>query len=102
MGDRWWTSDPDYGVVYPFPASELAELSREPAVRRTLETRAYPGETIERYLEILQTTHDNVVCPLGLPLSPRLYLVEQACDWLAWLLPGLCSVLASWLWWTHG
>ena len=100
VDDQWWTSDPDYGVVYPFEAGQLAETSREAIVRSTLAVHAYPADTVNRYLDILQSTHDNVVLPVGMPLSPRLFVIEKACVWLAWLLPASCCLLAGWLKWS--
>lgn len=99
VDDQWWTSDPDYGVVYPFAAEQLAETAREAIVRSTLAVHAYPADTVSRYIDILQSTHDNVVLPTGMPLSPRLFVVENACAWLAWLLPAACCLLAGWLKW---
>lgn len=100
VDDRWWTSDPDYGVVYPFAAEHLSDSSREATVRSTLAIHAYPADTVNRYVEILQSTQNNVVLPVGMPLSPRLFVLEQVCSWLAWLLPATCCLLAGWLKWS--
>ena len=79
--------------------SAAAETAREAIVRSTLAVHAYPADTVSRYIDILQSTHDNVVLPIGMPLSPRLFVVENACAWLAWLLPAACCLLAGWLKW---
>jgi hypothetical protein len=89
----WQVADPDYGVVYPAAIADLQQADGRPLIRHTLSAAGYPAPNIERYLAIVQSTDDNVVLPVGSPLSPRLFVVERACDWLAPLLPlGLLAM----------
>jgi hypothetical protein len=100
-GDRWRMADPDYGVVFDLGVDSLALFPQQPVVVAALASRGHQGQTIARYLELLQSTSDNQSLPVGSPLSPRLYKIEQACAWLIWILPttailvGLSPVLLS-------
>jgi hypothetical protein len=98
-GDRWRMADPDYGVVFDRGVESLASPEHQPDVVAALASRGYPSQTIVSYLELLQSTNDNQFLPIGSPLSPRLYKLEQACNWLIYILPttailvGLLPVL---------
>lgn len=92
-GQHWRMADPDYGVVFDLDANSLASIDRQPVIATALRNRGHQDQTITRYLEILQTTNDNQTLPTGSPLSPRLYKVEQACNWLIWILPTSAIVL---------
>ena len=86
----WQVADPDYGVAYPVGIAALQDETSTPLVVQSLSAAGYPPPTIERYLAIVQSADDNVVLPLGSPLSPRLHRVEQACSWLAIVIPLGC------------
>ncbi len=89
----WRVADPDYGVVFPRGIGDLQHPADSPLICRTLASAGHPAPHIERYLAIVQSADDNVVLPVGSPLSPRLHVVESACDWLAPLLPlGLLAL----------
>jgi hypothetical protein len=92
---RWQVADPDYGVVFPLGIETLQRPQAEPLIRSTLARSSYPPATIELYLSIVQSAKDNVVMPVGSPLSPRLAVVERWCERLALPLPLgmiLCGV----------
>jgi hypothetical protein len=90
----WQVADPDYGVVYPVGITQLEQAEGEPLVRTTLGAAGRPRLTIDRYWQIVGSRSDNVVLPIGSPLSPRLDVVERGCIWLALLLP-LASIGAG-------
>lgn len=92
----WVVADPDYGIVYPFGIETLQRPGAQNLIRSTLTRSSYPPETIELYVAIMQSTADNVVLPVGSPLSPRLAVVEAWCELLALPLPLgmiLCGVM---------
>jgi hypothetical protein len=78
---EWHTADPDYGVVYPCDVSTLAREAS--LLRRHLSLVGHNPSQIETYLALVQSTEDNIVLPVGSPLSPRLHAIERLCDWLA-------------------
>jgi hypothetical protein len=80
-------ADPDYGIVFPADLSVLQSHAGSTIADQVLSARGYDRPTIDRYLEILRSREDNVALPIGNPLSPRLFVVERACQWLVWLLP---------------
>ena len=90
---EWYTLDPDYGVTFPMPMRSLAHHENTAVVRRQLARSGHDSATIDEYLRILHSTNDNVVLGMGVPLSPRLYRIEQICDWLSWIIPlGLMAL----------
>ena len=90
----WQVADPDYGVAYPVGIAAFQDDASTPLIVHSLSAAGYPPPTIERYHAIVQSADDNVVLPPGSPLSPRLHRVEQACSWLAIVIP-LGSLLAG-------
>jgi hypothetical protein len=98
----WRVVDPDYGVVYDADLNELQTSVGLSQVRDKLAEAGYDSATIDRYVDILGSTKDNVVLPVGRPLSPRLFALEAACGWMAWVMP-VCSVMlgACALWGPH-
>ena len=86
---EWYTLDPDYGLEFSVPVRSLAHHDHAPLVRRTMASRGYPAALIDNYLQILQSSNDNVISAIGVPLSPRLFAMERACDWLVWIVPAL-------------
>lgn len=91
----WHVADPDYGVVYPLGIAELQQAKNQRLVGQTLYSAGYSRPVIERYIQILQSTEDNVVLPVRSPLSPRLDLAERACHWLVWLIPWGCILFSA-------
>ncbi len=90
--DGWRVADPDYGVVYPGNLATL-EGPRGPAlIRQRLAENGCDQATIERYIEFVRTTDNNIVLPVGSPLSPRLYVIEAYCEWLKWGIPAAIAV----------
>ncbi len=92
----WQVADPDYGIVYPFGIEKLERAGAANLIRSTLSRSSYPPATIELYVSIVQSADDNVIMPIGSPLSPRLAVVETWCELLALPLPlGMifCGVL---------
>lgn len=90
----WQVADPDYGVVFPARLVDLEGADGPQLMRRLLANSGYDEASIERYVEMVHSTNDNVVLPIGSPLSPRLYVIERCCDWLVWFLPAACLSLA--------
>lgn len=88
MESGWCVADPDYGVVFPVDMERLARAECQPLIWWRLAGRGYGPAAIRSYLQIVQSTDDNIALPIGSPLSPRLYLIETACGWLVWLIPG--------------
>lgn len=86
-GSGWQVADPDYGVIYPLGIQALQQPAAAPLIRRTLASGSHPPPTIDLYLEIVQSAEDNVIMPVGSPLSPRLAVVEHWCERLALPLP---------------
>jgi hypothetical protein len=83
---KWYTADPDYGVTYGVGIEQL-ETGSGLGVRRSLQRVGYTEPVIDRYLEILHSTSDNIVMGIHQPLSPRLALLEGACGWLLVAIP---------------
>jgi hypothetical protein len=90
----WQVADPEFGLTYPVNISRLAEESQESAVIDALRSHHVNDEQISNYLRILQSEEDNIRLPIGEPISPRLKLMEEACDWLAWIIPIACYLSA--------
>lgn len=88
-GGQWTACDPDYGVVYPISLEELVRDESESLLRQTLSPQ-YPSDVVDRYVQIVQSTEDNVVLPVGSPLSPRLFWIERILGWLSWVIPAAC------------
>ncbi|HUE70085.1 MAG TPA: hypothetical protein VMP01_04280 [Pirellulaceae bacterium] len=86
-GSGWRVADPDYGVVYPIGIESLQEPSAEPLIRDALVAAGHQEPQVAMYLEIVQSAEDNVVMPVGSPLSPRLAMAERWCERLALPLP---------------
>ncbi len=84
---HWRVADADYGAAYPFSVEELADNQHVGLIRERLRSQGHSSEAIERYLEIVQSSADNVRCAVGSPISPRLWYAELACSVLAWGIP---------------
>ena len=92
---KWYTADPDYGVVYIGTVDKLATSSPR-FLEKPLFRNGEQRDIVERYVSLLQSTEDNVPMPLNSPISPRLYRVEQlsffmviAIPCFLWMLWGL-------------
>jgi hypothetical protein len=85
----WKMADPDYGIAYTSGVQVLSQPAAAPLVRKSLLQRGYPSLKVEKYLEILQSSGDNIFLPHGQALSPRLFALESACRWLVWVLPSV-------------
>lgn len=94
---KWYTTDPDYGVTYGIGVAQL-EAGTGQGVRRMLQRIGYAEPVIDRYLEILHSTSDNVVMGINQPLSPRLALLEGACGWLLVAIPLILWGCLAVLW----
>ena len=90
----WQVADPEFGLTYPVSISRLAAESQQAAVIDALRSRNVNEEQIGNYLRILQSEDDNVRLPIGESISPRLKHMEDACNWLAWIIPIACYVSA--------
>jgi hypothetical protein len=88
-GDRWQVADPDYGVVFEYDMGVVVMPEQQSLITAALTTAGHPPHAIDRYLRILQSTDDNRRLPIGSPISPRLYQIEQACKYLIWIIPAL-------------
>lgn len=87
MDSQWYMADPEFGLAFPFDVEQLCEESYTDYLRHALKTRALSDGRIDDYLQILQSADDNQRLPIGEPISPRLHSIEQACQWLAWIIP---------------
>jgi hypothetical protein len=94
---KWYTTDPDYGVTYGVGVAQL-ETGTGQGVHRLLQRVGCSDPVIDRYLEILHSTSDNVVMGINQPLSPRLALLEGACGWLLVAIPLILWVGLAVLW----
>lgn len=89
INDVWRIVDPDYGVTYPVGLESL-EKNKEAIIlmRSKLENRGFRKEEIDNYIQIVQSSEDNTVFEVdAAALSPRLYAVELASEWLKWIVP---------------
>jgi len=94
---KWYTADPDYGVVHFGTVEELAGVA-ENTLGHPLNRAGYSQETIDRYIELFRSQADNTALPLNSPISPRLYHAEQFSALLLVMLPcvlWLLTLLAS-------
>ncbi len=90
---KWYTLDPDYGVTYPRSFREL-QHGDERLVADALLRKGYSADVVDRYVEILRSSDDNILLPPHSALSPRLYRIELICEVLLVILPcGLWSIL---------
>lgn len=89
----WRYADPDYGISFAKGVAELSQFESLPEVAQQLADRGCDGERIALYLHLLSTTEDNQTRPVGEPISPRLYWIEQACHSLRWQAPPLSILL---------
>lgn len=91
--DRWHFADPEYGIVLPFSLRELEQPAQASYLRDSLAITVRDPWMIDHYLDILLSTKDNVVFPVGESISPRLHRLEQLCAGMLWLLPSTCLAL---------
>lgn len=56
-------------------------------MRIKLESRGFRKDEIDRYIQIVQSSGDNTVYEVDAVLSPRLYVIELASEWLKWIIP---------------
>lgn len=89
----WCYADPDYGISFAAGVAEMSRPESLPQVARRLADRGWSEERIALYLHLLGTTEDNQTRPVGEPISPRLYWIEQACHVLRWQAPPLSILL---------
>jgi hypothetical protein len=75
---KWYTADPDYGVVFPWSVERMSELP-DRAIAWILAEAGYSLPQIAEYLRIVKSTEDNIAMPLNTPLSPRLAWLETIC-----------------------
>ncbi len=92
-----WIADPDYGCVYRGSFDEWKEERNYGSIARTLRKHGYTRDTVLKYIQIVKTKDDNRVLRTGSPLSPRLYSVEQACDYAIWLFPLTTLCVGLWM-----
>lgn len=94
---KWRVADPDYDLVYPFDMDRLQRPEAAPQIRERLRAVGHSSDVIENYVAIVQSVEDNVVLPVGSPISPRLFLAEATCVWVAWGVPMLSILAGLWL-----
>ena len=88
LTDRGWCiADPDYGVSYPSGLKGMEKKENGPLIRQKLTKRGYKKKVIDEYIERFQSSGDNTVTEIDVALSPRLYVVERAAEWLKWIIP---------------
>lgn len=90
----WQVADPEFGLTFPVNVTQLADESQQLAIETALRSRDINEHQIADYVQIVQSQEDNVRLPIGEALSPRLKLIEDACGWLAWIIPIACYVSA--------
>lgn len=95
---KWYTADPDYGVVYNGTVDQLARSSPR-YLAKPLFRNGEQRDIVERYVSLILSTEDNVAMPLNSPISPRLYWVEQLSFFMVIAIP--CSLWMLWglMWW---
>jgi len=89
----WRVVDPDYGVTYPVGLEVLEKKEGDPLMRQLLKNRGYREETIDGYIQLFQSSEDNKVTEVDVALSPRLYAIESATEWLKWIIPMIIIFL---------
>lgn len=90
----WQVADPEFGLTFPVNTTRLADECQQSSIEQALRSRDVNEEQIANYVQIIQSQDDNVRLPIGESLSPRLKLAEEACAWLAWIIPIACYVSA--------
>jgi hypothetical protein len=86
-------ADPDYGILaYGIVEQVAADADRQ--VVAPLKGAGYSQEIINQYLEILQSSEDNVRMPMNSPISPRLHWIEEMTRILLVALPCSLWVIA--------
>jgi hypothetical protein len=95
---KWYTADPDYGVVYSGTVDSLKDSSpgylAMPLIRAGMHR-----DIVDRYVSLIKSSGDNVVMPLNSPISPRLHWVEEISFFLVITLPCVLWMLCGLLWW---
>lgn len=94
---KWYTADPDYGVLYVGTVDALA--TAEPGyLAAPLLRVGCTSDSIDRYIQIFQSVGDNVPMRLNAPLSPRLHGLEAWSTFLVFALPCVLWMLSGFLW----
>lgn len=91
---KWYTADPDYGVVHRGTVDELAAASYDHLEAPLLRTGTQP-QVIDRYVFLFQSVEDNIAMRLNAPLSPRLHWVEEFSFFIVIALPCTLWILCG-------
>jgi hypothetical protein len=83
----WRVADPDFGITFPATVRELEGPAGPPMIEQALRGKGYDDAAVKYYVDVFQTSNDNVVAPIHAPLSPRLAKVEAWAEWLNWIVP---------------
>jgi hypothetical protein len=94
---KWFTADPDYGVVYVGTVEELARCDPDYLANPLLDA-GYPKHQIDAYIQILQSNDDNIAMPIDSPISPRLYWLEEMSGFVLLAMPCILWLLNGFLW----
>ena len=94
LDNHWIAVDPDYGITYTVGIQELESPDGEDLMATALRKRGFDSDTIEWYVDTVQSTHDNRVTEIDTAFSPRLHLLESASEFLKWIVP-ICLLLFS-------
>ncbi len=90
-----WVADPDLGLVHAGSVADISAPERAAEMRRAVLAAGYDEGIAQACAASFTTALDNRPIPAGV-LSPRLWRVEQASEWLRWLLPvGLVACAAT-------
>ncbi len=89
----WRVVEPDYGITYPVGIKILETKEGDILMRHLLKNRGYKQETIEKYIQLFQSSEDNSVAKVDVALSPRLYAIELTTEWLKWIIPMIIIFL---------
>ena len=93
INERWYVADPDYGVAYEAPLEVLETRNGESRIKTRMARRGHSAETIQHVIKIFRESDKNWRLPEGTVLSPRLYIIEKAADYLKWIIPSIFLVL---------
>lgn len=89
----WRVVDPDFGVTYPVGLKSLEKKEGINLMRELLTNRGFKAETIDQYIQLFQSSSDNIVTEVGVPWGPRLYAIELTTEYLKWIIPIIIIIL---------
>jgi len=86
LDGAWFVADPDYGVVFPFDADELASRKNENIIESKLRSKGFNMDHINTYKSIIYNGY-TLKHSIWEPHEPKSYLIEKISYALSWGLP---------------